>query len=97
MPKPKRKELRLKEYDYSQLGVYFLTICTHNRQNILSSVCVGGGVLDAPLAALSDYVKIAETVIENINKNYPHTEISKYVIMPNHIHMLIEAENSVKC
>ena len=41
---PKRKDIRLKNYDYSSAGAYFLTICTQNRKNILSTI-VGEGSL----------------------------------------------------
>ena len=44
---PKRKPTRLKNYDYSTTGAYFLTVCTEDRQPILSRI-VGGDVLDAP-------------------------------------------------
>ena len=93
MTKPRRKDIRLKDFDYSQNGVYFVTICTRNRQSILSSVSVGGGVLDAPLVELTEYGKITAAVITNINQCYKNIQITKYVIMPNHIHLLIEVQN----
>ena len=43
----KRKRTRLKDYDYSSLGVYFITICVKDRKPILSNI-VGEGVLDVP-------------------------------------------------
>ena len=46
---PKRKSNRLKGYDYSQNGVYFITVCTHNREMLLSEIIVGDGVLDVPI------------------------------------------------
>ena len=81
MNNPKRKYTRLKDFNYSQSGVYFVTLCTLNRQNILSTISVGGGVLDAPSVELFDYGKIADTVISNINQTYDNIQISKYVIM----------------
>ena len=93
MNNPKRKDTRLKDFNYSQTGVYFVTLCTLKRQNILSTISVGGGVLDAPSVELSDYGKIADTVIANINQTYNNIQISKYVIMPNHLHLLIEIKN----
>ena len=83
-----RKELRLQEYDYSQNGYYFVTICTKDRENLLSRV-VGGGVLDAPSVELSKYGKIVESRIEEINKVYSTKRIEKYVIMPNHVHFIL--------
>lgn len=82
MEYPKRKNIRLKEYDYSQNGYYFITICTHNRQQILSELR-RGGVLLRPIG------KIAENEINELTKRYKIT-INNYVIMPDHIHMIIE-------
>ena len=45
---PKRKSTRLKEYDYSSPGAYFITICTKDRKCLLSEIVVGTGVLDCP-------------------------------------------------
>lgn len=83
---PKRKPLRMKNYDYSQNGCYFVTICTHNREKILSNVC-RGGVLLRPLG------KIIQTEICELSKRYG-VEIAPYVIMPDHIHMLIRICNA---
>ncbi|MGN1133052.1 MAG: hypothetical protein ACI4RN_01205 [Oscillospiraceae bacterium] len=48
MDLPKRKQIRLKNYDYSQNGMYFITICTKDRKEILWATDVGDGVLDVP-------------------------------------------------
>ena len=82
---PKRKSTRLKEFDYSKTGAYFLTICTQNRKNILSMI-VGEG---SPLPRLSPYGKIAESWIQKIPEKYPEVSVDRYVIMPNHIHVLL--------
>lgn len=79
---------RLKYYDYSQNGAYFITICTKNRLNMLCDI-VGGGVLDAPLVTLSTYGIIVNKTINEINRTYHHINIDKYVIMPNHIHFIV--------
>ena len=63
---PKRKPIRLKEYDYSQPGAYFLTICTQSRRCVLSRI-VGDGVLDVPEIELSQYGKIADKYIRQMN------------------------------
>ena len=89
---PKRKPNRLKKFDYSQNGAYFVTICTKDKQCILSKI-VGGGVLDAPLVELSDYGKIVDKQINTMNTVYSNISVEKYVIMPNHIHMLIFVDN----
>jgi REP element-mobilizing transposase RayT len=85
----KRKSLRLMNYDYSSVGVYFLTICTESRRQILSRI-VGGDVLGAPKSVeLLPYGEIAEQYIWQMNDFYEHIQIDGYVIMPNHIHILL--------
>ena len=85
----KRKNIRLKEYDYSQNGAYFVTVCTQKRRNILSRINVGEGVHPLPVIELSEIGKEIENTINFINENYDNVLIDKYVIMPNHIHMII--------
>ncbi len=80
---PKRKQVRLKDYDYSQNGYYFITICTHNRENVFWN-CRGGQW--PPVNENGDIVKNA---IENIPKIYKGYNVDKYVIMPNHIHFIL--------
>ena len=86
---PKRKVLRLKDYDYSQTGGYFITFCTENRAPLLGNIVVGGGVLDAPQVELTEYGRITEKYIQNISVAYPHISVENYVIMPNHVHLLL--------
>ena len=90
MDLPKRKATRLKGYDYSTPGMYFVTICTHNRQCILSDITVGTGVLDCPKNTLSVYGQTAYKQIKIMSELYDNITIDKYVIMPNHIHMIIQ-------
>ncbi len=90
---PKRKPTRLKGYDYSQNGAYFITICTHNRKQILSNI-VGEGLCALPQNTMSSIGKEVEKSIQYINDNYICVTIDKYVIMPNHIHLIVVLENS---
>ena len=89
----KRKPNRLKDYDYSQNGAYFITICTHNRECILSKIVkptnVGNAVLGIPLVELLEYGKITEKIISQMCNYYDYMRIEKYIIMPNHIHLII--------
>ena len=90
---PKRKPIRLPEFDYSQPGAYFITICTQNRRRMLSQI-VGDGLPDVPQTELSQYGKIADAYIQQLNDYYADIEVEQYVIMPNHMHiMLIVSEN----
>lgn len=81
MELPQRKKIRVGEYDYSQCGAYFVTICTQNRRPILSNI-VGDDAHIVP----KRYGQIAEKYLKNA------AEVEKYVIMPDHIHMLIRLE-----
>ena len=85
---PKRKPIRLPEFDYSQPGAYFITICTQNRRCILSRI-VGTGVLDCPQIELTKYGEIADKYIRQLSDFYDHLTVESYVIMPNHIHILL--------
>lgn len=89
---PKRKPTRLKNFDYSAPGVYFITICTQNRRCLLSHV-VGGDVPDAPEIQLTRYGQIADKYINQLNDFYDNLSVEKYVIMPNHIHILLWIKN----
>lgn len=83
---PKRKPNRLKDYDYSQMGAYFVTICVKDRKCILWNDVVG-----APIGRpqLSQIGKIIDNAIQNIPIIYVGVSIENYVIMPNHIHLII--------
>lgn len=86
---PTRKPNRLKEYDYSQNGAYFITICTQDRKEMLSKI-VGDG-LSVPKLTTEGY--IVEKYVKEICIKYPCASVDKYVIMPNHIHLLIGINN----
>ena len=68
--------------------MYFLTLCTQNREKILCDVIVGDGVLDVPKIKLTPTGKIVEKYIHSIN-NVEKVSVEKYVIMPDHIHLLL--------
>ena len=94
MELPKRKPNRLPEFDYSAPGIYFLTICVEGKRCILGEI-VGGGALDAPQIQLTKTGKIVEKHILS-GSRIPHICVDNYVIMPNHIHLLLvvsEGEN----
>ncbi|WP_317855346.1 transposase [Chakrabartyella piscis] len=94
MDLPKRKQNRLANYDYSQNGAYFITICTKDKQNILwNETHVVGASSARQKYTLSDCGRIVDTAIMGIDKIYTTITIDKYVIMPNHIHMILVIEN----
>ena len=87
---PERKQIRLKEYDYSTNGAYFVTVCTKDKRHILSKIGVGGGIPDAPYIELMEKGEIVREQFEIMNHLYEDINVKHYVIMPNHIHMIIE-------
>ncbi len=90
---PKRKPTRLKDYDYSSTGVYFITICSKDKKPIFSRV-VGDGDLDVPKIILYRYGEIINNNITYMNKIYNHINIDNYVIMPNHVHVLLSVNET---
>ncbi len=102
---PKRKYPRLKEYDYSSNGYYYVTICAKDMKCIFGHIeklseSVGWGLApteriykDTKLI-LSPYGMIAEQQLFELEKRYDYVKIDKYVIMPNHIHVIIILENT---
>ena len=86
---PKRKTNRLTEYDYSMPNAYFITICTKNRKNLFW-VDVGA-IIDRPNnVPLTNLGMIVRQSIEDISKYYPAVSVDHFVIMPNHIHLLLQ-------
>ena len=79
---PVRKKNRLADYDYSQPGAYFVTVCTQNRKNLLSTV-VGGDAHIAPYTMLTPMGKVVQKYLCRI------PGIGPFVIMPNHVHMIL--------
>ena len=89
MELPKRKPTRLKGYDYSQNGAYFVTICTHNRKCLFSNIV--GAIHESPENRLTQYGEFVKQIIQILPERFNVT-ISKYVIMPNHIHLIVEID-----
>ena len=93
MDRPKRKPLRLPDYDYSALGAYFVTICTHDRRCILSDITVGA-LHEAPAVSvkLTQLGQIVDEAIQSLPERYSNLTVDQYVVMPNHIHLLLRME-----
>ena len=95
MDSPKRKSPRLKDFDYSSPGYYFITICTKDKKKVLSHIVDGGylnvgeGLRARPQVKLTPIGKKVESAILKIELLYSDVSVDKYVIMPNHIHMII--------
>ncbi|MYC75248.1 transposase [Candidatus Poribacteria bacterium] len=79
---PRRRATRLRDYDYSQSGAYFVTICAQHRK------CLFGTIIDGRM----QLNKIGQIIVEcwnHIPQHFPSVELCDYVIMPNHIHGII--------
>ena len=88
-----RKSNRLKNYDYSAQGYYFVTVCTSEKQKILCNI-VGCGVLDAPKTELSAIGEMVNNQLAFMLDFYNEIKIDKYIVMPNHIHLIIKINNN---
>ncbi len=77
-----RRSIRLRGYDYSKAGAYFVTICTQNRE------CLFGHIIDGQMR-LNDAGGMIQTVWDEMPLNYPGIETDEFVVMPNHIHGIV--------
>ena len=97
-----RKHPRLSTYDYSNNGAYFITICIKDRQRILSNIVRRTESISNNMnqnfyeLQLTTIGRIAEKYIKLIPAYYLNVLVDKYVIMPDHIHILLSVENSEK-
>ena len=78
-----RRSIRLSNYDYSQVGAYFVTICANGR------VCLFGDVNDREMR-LNDAGQMVERWCGEIPNKFPLVKFDKYVIMPNHFHVIVD-------
>jgi len=85
----KRKYIRLRNYDYSQNGVYFITICVSDRRCLLTTITECSDPNAEPTVILTEIGKEIEEIIEYIENENNGINIQKYIIMPNHVHMII--------
>lgn len=91
---PQRKNNRLRDYDYSQVGYYFITICTKDRKNYFGDIsCRRGGALLHPIVELSNIGKIISDQWYELKTRYSNIGLDHFVVMPNHIHGIIKIDN----
>lgn len=89
MELPKRKPNRLPDFSYNTPGAYFITICLQNRKPILWEG-VGASIARPQIPPLSAWGKIVDASIRDIPSHYPAVSVDNYVVMPNHIHLLLQ-------
>ncbi|MEA4831543.1 MAG: transposase [Oscillospiraceae bacterium] len=104
MELPKRKQIRLKGYDYSRNGAYFITICAHKKETIFCEITCRGDPCGLPhinhdpcgLQTIQ-YTRLGEIALQQINCIEKLYKISfdKYVVMPNHIHAIIFIDRGI--
>ena len=83
-----RKKLRLDGYDYSKNGAYFITVCTADKEKLLCRIDSTAGPEDAPTVKLTQLGEI----VDRATRELPG--IDKYVVMPNHVHMIVFQEDA---
>ena len=95
-----RKPLRLKYYNYSEIGLYYITICTHNKEktlcNIDEKIC-DINFDDIDFEKYIEYTNIGnicKKAIDSIEINYKNVSVNSFVIMPNHIHIIFSIEKN---
>lgn len=93
---PQRKPVRLAGFDYGSDGAYFVTACTKNREMLFWNDIFCSEIVGATIGRPEDYRSnlsqlglIAEKAICEINHNYPMVFVDNYVVMPNHVHILL--------
>jgi len=85
-----RRSLRLKYYDYSRAGFYFITICAQNKEHLFGSIVEG--IMD-----LNEAGEMVNTLWFDIVNDFSNVSLHEFVIMPNHIHGIIEIKNNENC
>ena len=83
-----RKRIRLPDYDYSLPGYYFVTFCTKDHKQLLGRI-ISENELEVPEMVLNRNGEIVRSCIEEISVHYPSVQTIKYVVMPNHIHLIL--------
>ncbi|GHV15623.1 hypothetical protein AGMMS49938_14300 [Fibrobacterales bacterium] len=77
-----RCSIRLSNYDYSQNGLYYITICVQNREYLFGEITNGEMILN-------DAGQIVETVLNELPQHYSNVQLDAFIVMPNHIHCII--------
>jgi len=83
-----RRSIRLKGYDYSQAGLYFITICCDDRKNRFGNIVVGAGLASAQMVN-NEYGQIAYDEWAKLPERFANFELDVFQIMPNHMHGII--------
>jgi len=91
----RRRRNRLQRYDYASKGLYFVTICAQGYRCIFGNVVVGD-MYEGTSVRLTETGALVSGTVEGIALVFSGVNIHKYVVMPNHIHILLELEGESK-
>ncbi len=83
---PKRKSPRLKTFDYNAGGVFCVTVCTAGKQKLFGAVVDG----EEARVQLSPLGQVVQNRIMDIPSAYPGVDVLNWVVMPNHLHLLLQ-------
>jgi REP element-mobilizing transposase RayT len=83
------KSTRLENYDYSQNGLYFVTICTKDREELF------GEIVNEKMI-LNDVGRIANQFWQKIPIHFPFVNLDEFIVMPNHVHGILEINNDIE-
>ena len=109
MEMPNRKQKRLTEFDYGQEGAYFVTLCTQNRARLFQmELPVGNGLCAVPEGAddrngttrrlcPTEGNAIIHKWVRETERKFPNIAIDKYVIMPDHLHLIVTIKERPAC
>lgn len=78
-----RRSIRLKGYDYTQAGAYFITICSHQREHVFGEIVNGE-------MKLNKFGLVAKQQWEKLPERFPNIELGAFILMPNHEHGIIQ-------
>jgi putative transposase len=88
-----RRSLRLRDYDYSYVGAYYITICTVDRQGLFGQIILTESELfsnvDSSTMILNDFGLVTRQCWEAIPEHFTDVELDAFVIMPNHLHGIV--------
>jgi len=84
---PDRQSIRLKGYDYTQLGAYFITLCTHQRQHLF-------GMVEQDAVVPSDCGRVVAAQWQAAAEHSTRVRLDVWVVMPNHMHAILWIENT---
>jgi len=77
-----RRSIRLQGYDYTNAGIYFVTICCHQRQHLF-------GEIDNGKMKISAIGQIVSNLWQKIPQSFPNVELDGFILMPDHLHGII--------